>query len=159
MDQPLIRDEITKAIDRYGNLVKRICCVSLGNKADVDDVFQEVFLKYFLRKEVFENEQHEKAWLCRVAFNQCKDHNKSFWHKRIVSIEEMEIPFDSPEENEVMTAVKQLQLDDRRIIYLHYYEGYSIPEISAITGQKLNTVYTHLRRAKEKLRKKVGELE
>lgn len=159
MDQPLMKDEITKVIAKHGNMVKRICFMCLGNKADVDDAFQEVFLKYFLKKELFENEQHEKAWLCRVAFNQCKDFNKTFWRKNMVSLEDLEIPFETPEQNELISAVRQLPMELRRVIYLHYYEGYTVPEIAAICKQNVNTVYTQLRRAKDRLKKKVGELE
>lgn len=159
MNQPLKTDEVVNAIEKYGNLVRRICFMSLGNKTDVDDVFQDVFLKYFLRQEVFESDHHEKAWLCRVAFNQCKDLCKSFWRKNMVSIQDMEIPFDTPEQSDLIQEILQLPLEYRRVIYLHYYEGYTIPEISQITHQNTNTVYTHLRRAKDRLKKKVGEFE
>ncbi|MDD3692401.1 MAG: sigma factor-like helix-turn-helix DNA-binding protein, partial [Oscillospiraceae bacterium] len=40
----------------------------------------------------------------------------------------------------------------RQVLYLHYYEQMTIPEISEILKQNENTVYTHLRRAKSKLR-------
>ena len=64
----------------------------------MDDIFQEVFLKYLLHSDPFESKEHEKAWLCRVAFNQCKDFHKSFWQRKVGSIEEMEIPYESPEQ-------------------------------------------------------------
>ena len=42
------------------------------------------------------------------------------------------------------------------MIYLHYYEGYSAPEIGRILGKNVNTVYTLLGRAKQQLREKLG---
>jgi len=137
-------------------MVRRICFLYLRDKADVEDVFQEVFLQYFLHINTFQDEQHQKAWLCRVTFNKCKDLNKSIWRKRVVSIEDLEIPFENPEQGELVTAVLQLPTAYKEIIYLHYYEGWTIPEIAEIMQQNVNTVYTQLRRAKTKLKQKVG---
>ena len=80
----------------------------LRNYADVEDVFQEVFLKYFRSRPAFESEEHEKAWLCRVTINKCKDACKNFFRKNVSSIEEMELPFEDPKESEVMAAVLAL---------------------------------------------------
>lgn len=41
-------------------------------------------------------------------------------------------------------------------MYLHYYEGYTTPEISQILGKRVNTVYTLLTRAKKMLKEKLG---
>ena len=68
-----------RALDLYADTVRRICFIHLKNHADVDDVFQEVFLKYLLHDSPFESDAHEKAWLIRVAINACKDVLKSFF--------------------------------------------------------------------------------
>ena len=44
----------------------------------------------------------------------------------------------------------------RDVVYLHYYEDYTAPEIGAILGRNVNTVYTLLTRSKELLRKRLG---
>ena len=44
----------------------------------------------------------------------------------------------------------------REVVYLHYYEGYTAPEIGDILGRNVNTVYTDLTRAREKLRSMLG---
>ena len=72
MSGPAANDrDISAAIDKYADMVRRICYLSLKNQSDVEDVFQDVFLKFFIHYGSFQNEQHQKAWLCRVAFNQC----------------------------------------------------------------------------------------
>ncbi|MEQ8236406.1 MAG: sigma-70 family RNA polymerase sigma factor [Syntrophomonadaceae bacterium] len=153
---PLVSDDLLSiAIEKYADMVRRICFLYLKDKAEVEDVFQDVFLQYFLHIETFRDEQHHKAWLCRVTFNKCKDMNKSIWRRRAVSIENLEIPFENPEQGELVTAVLQLPLNYRQIIYLHYYEGWTIPEIAEIMQQNVNTVYTQLRRAKARLKHKV----
>jgi len=122
-------------------------------------VFQEVFLKFFLNFDSFENDDHQKAWLCRVTFNKCKDLCKSFWRRKVVSIEEMEIPFESPEQGELMKTVLALPDDQKEAVYLHYFEDRPVPEIAQIMGKNANTVYSILHRAKAQLRKRVGEFE
>jgi len=150
-------DMVMAAIDKYADMVRRICFLHLRDRADIEDVFQEVFLQYYLNADKFENEQHEKAWLCRVTFNKCKDINKSFWKKRVVALDEnLEVPFETPEQSEIITALLQLPAKYRDVIYLHYYEGWSAPEIAKILHQNTNTIYSWLRRAKEKLRGKGG---
>lgn len=153
---PLLSDDLLSiAIEKYADMVRRICFLYLKDKAEVEDVFQEVFLQYFLHIDNFRDEQHQKAWLCRVTFNKCKDMNKSIWRRRTVSIENLEIPFENPHQGELVTAVLQLPLNYRQIIYLHYYEGWTIPEVAEIMQQNVNTVYTQLRRAKARLKHKV----
>lgn len=151
-------DDISAAIERHADTVRRICFLSLKNSADVEDVFQEVFLKFFLKFDAFENEEHQKAWLCRVTFNQCKDLSKSFWRRRVVSIEEMELPYENTEQQELIKTVLSLPPDQKEVIYLHYYENETIPEIAEIMQKNENTVYSILRRAKAQLKKKVGDV-
>ncbi len=150
-------DYVSAAIEKHADMVRRICFLYLRNIADVEDVFQEVFLKFFLNYDTFESDDHQKAWLCRVAFNKCKDLCKSFWRKRVVSIEEMEIPYESPKQDDLIKTVLGLPSDQKEVIYLHYYESRSIPEIAEIMQKNANTVYSILRRAKAQLKKKVGD--
>ena len=152
-----VSDRASEAVEKYGDLIRRICFLNLENKTDVEDVFQDVFLKFMLHSNSFENEEHEKAWLCRVTYNQCKDLRKSFWKSRVDSIEEMEIPCETPEPSAIINAVLALPPDLRQIIYLHFYEGMTIPEIAVIMSKNINTVYTKLHRAKAKLKTKLRE--
>ena len=55
-----------------------------------------------------------------------------------------------------MEAVWSLPKQYRDVIYLHYYEGYTAPEIAGILKRNPNTVYTHLHKGKELLREVLG---
>ena len=150
--------EALRAIDRYGDTVRRICLLQLKNHADTEDVFQTVFLKYVLNTAVFDSEEHEKAWFIRVTLNACRDLLRGFFRSRTVSIHELpDIPGDVPEEHrEVLEAVAALPGKYREAVYLHYYEGYSAPEIGRLLGKNPNTVYTLLARARKLLRDRLG---
>ena len=150
--------EVDRAIERYADTIRRICMVHLKNYADTEDIFQTVFLKYVLSSVAFENEEHEKAWFIRVTINACKDLLKSFFRSRTVPLDELidcstEL---TPDNSEVLEAVLSLPEKYRDVVYLHYYEGYSAPEIGHILGKNVNTVYTLLTRSKRLLREKLG---
>lgn len=150
--------EINRAIDRYADTVRRLCMIHLKNYADTEDIFQTVFLKYALSSVVFENEEHEKAWIIRVTINACKDLLKSFFRSRVTSLDSLidQAAPDAQQHREVLQAVLSLPQKYRDVIYLHYYEGYSAPEIGNILGKNVNTIYTLLARSRQMLREKLG---
>ncbi len=69
--------DIDRLIDRYGNMVTRICIMNLRNIDDAKDCFQDVFIKLYQQKE-FDSEDHLKHWLIRVTMNTCKDYQRKF---------------------------------------------------------------------------------
>ncbi|MCI8949315.1 MAG: sigma-70 family RNA polymerase sigma factor [Lachnospiraceae bacterium] len=150
--------EVTQAIERYSDTVRRLCMIHLKNYADTEDIFQTVFLKYVLSSISFENEEHEKAWFIRVTINACKDFLKSFFRSRTVSLDELiEQPAQlPPDHREILDAVFSLPQKYRDVVYLHYFEDYTAPQISRILGKNVNTIYTLLTRSKQMLREKLG---
>ena len=150
--------EINRAVDEYSDMIRRLCMLHLKNYADTEDIFQTVFLKYALSSVEFENREHEKAWLIRVTINACKDLLKSFFRKRTVSIDQVinqPAPAAQYHQN-VLEAVLSLPKKYKDVVYLHFYEGYTAPQISKILGKNVNTVYTLLTRSKKILKTKLG---
>ena len=150
--------EVNRAVEEYSDMIRRLCMIHLKNYADTEDIFQTVFLKYVLSSVVFENKEHEKARFIRVTINACKDLLKSFFRSRITSLDEiLEQAADMQEENkEVLEAVLSLPSKYRDVVYLHYYEGYTAPEIGRLLKKNVNTVYTLMTRSRHLLREKLG---
>lgn len=150
--------EASRAVDLYADTVRRICFMHLKNYADVEDVFQEVFLKYILHDREFESDAHEKAWLIRVAINACRDLLRSPFRRRVCSIEEVNTePFYIQKtEGELLNYILGMPSKYRDVLYLFYYEGYTAVEIAGIMGRKENTIYTWLDRARKALREQLG---
>lgn len=152
--------EANRAVEKYADTVRRVCFLHLRNYSDVEDIFQEVFLKYILHDRPFESDAHEKAWLIRVAVNCCKDLLKSFFRRNVSSFEDIVTePFYIQNENEnreILEATFRLPDKYRDIIYLFYYEGYTAVEIAKILNKSENTIYTWLSRAKSKLKDALG---
>lgn len=156
--------EANRAVEKYADTVRRVCFLHLRNYSDVEDIFQEVFLKYILHDRPFESDAHEKAWLIRVAVNCCKDLLKSFFRRNVSSFADIAAePFYIQNENEkenenreILEAIFRLPDKYRDIIYLFYYEGYTAVEIAKILNKSENTIYTWLSRAKSKLKDTLG---
>lgn len=154
----LSEQQVNRAIELYADMIKKICMLHLKNHADTEDIFQTVFLKYMTAFPVFENQEHEKAWLIRVTINACHDLIRSFFRSKTVSLDavseqlsELSIP-----DRDVLEAVLSLPVQYKDVVYLYYYEGYSAVEIAGILHKKVNTIYTLLSRAKALLRKTLG---
>ncbi|WP_300682715.1 RNA polymerase sigma factor [Acutalibacter sp. 1XD8-36] len=149
--------ETARAMDRYADMVRRLCLIHVKNQADSEDVFQTVFVKYVLSSAVFENDEHEKAWFIRVTINACRDLLRSFFRSRTVPLEELiDLPAEESDTKEVLGAVLELPEKYRDVVYLHYFEGYTALEIGQLTKKNVNTVYSLLTRSKKLLREKLG---
>ena len=144
-------------MDRYADMVRRLCLIHVKNQADSEDVFQTVFVKYVLSSAVFENDEHEKAWFIRVTINACRDLLRSFFRSRTVPLEELiDLPAEEFDTKEVLGAVLELPEKYRDVVYLHYFEGYTASEIGQLMKKNVNTVYSLLTRSKKLLREKLG---
>lgn len=153
-------EEASRAIDLYGDTVKRICMIHLKNYSDTEDIFQTVFLKYVLHAPDFESSDHEKAWIIRVTINACKDLLKSFFKSRTLPLDSVtEKAEDSDSDHsDVLEAVLSLPRKYKDVVYLYYYEEYSAAEIGSILHKNVNTVYTLLNRGRQALKTKLEEV-
>lgn len=142
---------IQNSVEKYSDMVLRIAYQNLKNQADSEDVVQNVFIK-LIKEPKFKDESHMKAWLIRVTINQCKDFNKMAWYRKTESLsDELMIPF-TKEEQGVLEEVFKLSKNYRNVIYLYYFEGYSIKEIANILNKSENTISSQLSRARKVLK-------
>lgn len=148
-------DRIAAALQKYSDMVYRICFIYLGRRPEVDDVFQEVFLKLLQKSISFTDEDHEKAWLIRVTINQCKDVTRGFWWKRIDLVENVELPLQDTGEREILLVVLSLPQKYKDVVYLYYYQEYTVPQMAQLLRRSENTIYSQLHRARELMRQKL----
>lgn len=155
-------EEVRNAIHLYGDSVKRVCMVYLKNSTDTEDIFQNVFIKYATRSPQFESDEHEKAWVLRVAINECKDFLKSFYKRNIMPTRpdlliHQQTTSLSTERSKVLEAVLSLPRRYREVIYLFYYEDYSAVKIAEVLNKNANTIYTRLARGRDMLKAELGD--
>lgn len=141
---------IKYAVNRYSGMICRIAFQYVKNKSDAEDITQDVLLS-LLKQDVFFEGEHLKAWLIRVTINKCKNFLKSSNQRKSVPLEKAEYLL-TQNETLFLDEVHNLPEDDRNVLYLFYYEGYSAKEIAKILFKKEDAVFKHLSRAREKLK-------
>lgn len=154
-------DDITRAVEAHSNTVLRVCSLYFGVRPEREDAFQDTFLKYAQSPKEFVDDEHRKAWLISVATNVCKDMLKRAEAKTVLTdeIDEAARPSWQPEEEatggraeELTEALQKLDEKYRVVLYLKYYECYTASEIANMLNVPENTVYTNLKRGRDKLK-------
>lgn len=151
-------NEARRLVNTYSNLILRLSFTYLKSTHDAQDICQSVLIKLIEKQEPFQNAEHEKAWVIRATTNACKDTLRNSYRRTSAPLEEAaehKAP-EKPEGSVVLDAVMKLDQKYREAIYLHYYEGYSIAEIAAITNRTASAVAAHLSRGRKKLRAALG---
>lgn len=141
-------------LEKYADMVYRIALTRCRNKENAEDIFQDVFLKFSEKLPKFENEEHAKAWFIRVTINLTKNLLSASWNNKIVELDE-NIVFESKEQSDIFSVVSELPSNYQTVIYLLYYEGYKVKEISKMMKTNENTIKTWLSRARDILKEKI----
>ena len=143
--------------EKYANDVLRMCYFYLADRQKAEDVCQDVFVRLITTTPVLQ-EGKEKAWLLKVAMNRCRDLWRGAWLKRVVLGSPMFELVPAPDEfsqkddqQELMGAINELPAMFKEVILLHYYQGYSITEISEMMDLPEGTISSRLSRGRKKL--------
>ena len=147
--------EPESAVKTYSADMLRAAYTILGSKEDSEDAVQEAFLKLLLKNPAFRDSEHAKAWLLRVTINISKSmlrYRSSHYGGEAGESTAADISVES-EDDYVLKAVMALPDDYRAVIFLYYYEEYSVSEIAEILKRPVSTVTTRLARARQSLRK------
>lgn len=147
-------------VERYADLILRIGRTWLDSLDDAKDVCQTVLIKLLEDPRTFPDAGQERAWVVRLAVNECKNWRKSAWYRRRAPLEEgLLLAVEAPEEGGLLEQVQALPPKYRQVIFLRYYEGYEVREIAQLLKISPALVSTHLKRGKEKLRVMLGGTE
>lgn len=136
------------------------------NKADVDDFVQDVFIKVFNNLSSFRHESKFSTWLTRIAYTTAVNTKKRTRENEDISDEsQIESAYLSPEEQEIKRitakAVKQAMENLPQQYYsclnLYFFQDMSYNEIAEITDIPVNTIKSHIFRAKKILQQKLKQ--
>ena len=144
--------DVRRAVEEYGDSLYRLCTVMLQNRDDAQDAVQESFLRYITKAPDFKNQEHEKAWLIRVASNVCKDMLRYRRHSSLLSLDEIRTVSTSEDNAQILEMLVSLEEKYRIVIHLHYVEGYMAREIASMLGITEAAVKKRLQRGREVLR-------
>ena len=155
----LTQQQRTREVERWGDMVYRLALARTASVPDAEDVFQEVFLRYFRHEERFQSDEHRKAWLIRCTVNRAKSLAVSPWKQRTVPLETAAEVGVEDDYREVYAAVLSLPGKYRAVIHLHYFEGLSVAEMAEMLHTAEGTVKSQLSRGRALLREMLKEVE
>ena len=161
-------ERVREIYERQVDRVYRTAMTLMKNKDDAEDIVQSVFLTLIEKDIEFDSQEHEKAWFIVTTRNRCKDVLKSYWRKSVdLKDEEVdqtqaadgragsEIPavYANAEVEETRRLLMSLPENQREIILLHYYEGYTVNEVAEMLGTKESTIRSAIGSAKRALKR------
>lgn len=152
------RQRVEELVLSHGDMVYRLAYQNTGSTSDAEDVMQEVFLSLLTKDAPLDDDVHIRYWLVRVTLNRCHNLMTTARRKRTVPLDES-LHLYAPENESILSDVMQLPPKYRSVIYLHYYEGYTIAEIADLMRVKPNTVGSWLSRGRKRLRLMLEEQE
>lgn len=154
-------EELVQIYNRHVKTVYRVCFMHMKNQADTEDMVQNTFLRLMRDNTVFENEEHEKAWLIRTATNLCKDHFRHWWSKTVGLDHAVGAAVEQTFKTDGnLEKVLALPSKYKTPVYLYYYEGYSTAEIAEMLKKNHSTVRSWLSKGKKLLKMEMeGDLE
>ena len=148
-------------------MVYRIALVMTKNRADAEDIHQDVFLALVRYSDRIRSESHLKAWLIRVTQNACRKRFRGVWFRLILpyddtlfkDLEETDSGWAADPADEMngeldllREQVEKLPENARIVIHLFYYEQMPVRDIALSLGITEQNVKTRLSRARDRLR-------
>ncbi len=154
-------------MEEHGESLKRFIFTYVKNRAQTDDIFQDVLFTVYRRVHTFRQQSSFKTWLYRITANRCRDYLRSpltrlfIWKDQVTEKVNEETPEQSlimnERKNETIKAIMNLPVKYREVLILQYYQEFSIQEISNLLKVNLSTVKTRIMRAKERLKQELKE--
>lgn len=164
------KDAFEALFNLYKTKAMRLAYLITNNQTLSDDITQEAFVQSYLNIKSLRNPQQFKTWffkiLTRLAWKMSTKEKKVIALDAITEPQEVddrmniENDFIQKEKSEaIMAAIRQLELKQRTVILLYYYNDFSIAEIAQILGCFEGTVKSRLHSARKQLSKSLITLQ
>jgi len=141
-------DDIEAILHTYGDMLFRLCLVSLGNASDAEDAVQETMLRYLQKAPVFQDAEHRKAWLLTVAANKCRDMLRHRSRHPAVDIDEIKEFTQESSDSGILDTLMTLPEKYRTVLVLYYVEGYGTEDIAKIVGKSSSAIKMRLKKGR-----------
>ena len=155
MEKSLARPagDVERVVHTYGNMLFRLCLITLGSASDAEDVIQETMITYLRKKPEFKDAEHEKAWLITVASNKCKDLLRFRARHPMIDLEQIQEFAAEDSDSGILEALMTLPEKFRIVLILYYVEEYRIEEIAKMIGKTPSAVKMRLQKGRSLLGK------
>jgi RNA polymerase sigma-70 factor (ECF subfamily) len=162
------RGTFGELVERHQKKVFQVALSIIGDKEEALDITQDVFVKAYKAYKEFRYDASPETWLIRITINRARDYLRGEKLKRLLFLKpgknfdnEIETvadsapsPHEKASEHQLHTILRAFQLGlkgrEREVFALRFGNGYTIREISELTGISQSSVKTHLYRALDK---------
>jgi RNA polymerase sigma factor (sigma-70 family) len=167
-------------VQRYEKLVLHIVTPLVGINADREDLCQDIFIKVYKSLNTFQFRSRLSTWIGNIAYNTCVNFIQKKRHNLLadvftgdlatgiengafdvsaagVAADPEEIFIKKQEIKYLAQAIEQLPVLQKTILLLFHQDGLSLQEISNIFELPVNTVKSHLFRARKSLKEQLNQ--
>ena len=151
----MTQEQFLTIFDQYRPMVYALALSYTRSPQDAEDVCQTAFLRLLERPPA---PGKEKPWLAQVTVNECRSLLRSPWHKRRAELEEgalENLAFEQRSEGALWSALADLPPDQRSLIHLRFYEGFTVAELAEQYRVPAAVISARLYRAKRQLKKRL----
>ncbi len=146
------KEYVDTVVNKYSDMLFRICYCILCNKSDAEDALQDTFVKLITKAPDFRGEEHEKAWLIKVATNISKNMVMLRLRRNTLDFGDVTEIGVKDEDSEVFEAIMNLPVKYKIVMVLFYVEGYKTEEIAEIMQVSGEVVRKRLQKGRELLK-------
>lgn len=135
---------------------------------DLADIAHDVFMTVHRRFDDYDASRPVRPWLFGISYRTAARYRELARHSREVMDDAVEAIDERPAADEQLAAhqarqlleraLEGLDLDQRAAFVMHDVDGFSVPEIATALGAPLNTIYSRLRLARERVKARVARL-
>jgi RNA polymerase sigma-70 factor, ECF subfamily len=157
---------------RYGRLLRSIATRILKDAAEAEDLVQDLFLFIQRKCGIFDSSKSSaRSWIVQMAYHRAIERRRYLATRHFYAHSEVEnrghqvvgkptTESDYSAEavfgrNGLEKVLEDLSEDQRETLRLHFFEGYSLAEISEKLGQPRGNVRHHYYRGLNRLRKEM----
>lgn len=158
-EQNLIRQAIQGSTEAFAKLYEtiykdlyRFALYTLKNPEDAEDCVSDTVMDAWAQIRNLRKEESFKSWMFKILSNKCRMKLKSYLDKTQELEEEMPAPVSDKEKDlDVRIAFSRLQKEERLILSMNLFGGYTSAEIGKILDLNDNTIRSRQKRALEKM--------
>ena len=154
-------------MEQYGEYCIRVAYLYVKDWSAAEEVVQDVFFAYHQQQERFRNESSLKTYLSKITVHKSHDYLRSWRAKKRQLVEPFRIRTAERSNEDLLMlegerqvlveALWKLSLKYRKVIILHYYDGYTTKEVAEILSISENTVKTRMSRGRRRLKELLNQ--